>query len=359
MNLPPNRSVARIALVTLSIAALIAIAFLFVWEAIHILLVVFAGILLALFLRGLADLLGRLLPVPPGVSLAIVILLLLGLVVGGVWLLAPNVAEQIDQLSKQLPKSVQHLESQLRQYAWGRELLQRLQDAHLSGGSSALKNATGFFSSTFGILANVVIFFFVGLYLAAQPGYYLGGLLSLVPPKSRERARHVLAEVGHLLRWWLVGRFFSMGVIGILSAVGLWLLGIPLALTLGILAALLTFVPNIGPIISVVPPALLGLMQSPTTALWVILLYIGIQGIESYLLTPLVQRRAVEMPPALTIVVQLLLGVLWGSLGLILATPLTVATIVFVKMLYIHDLLGEPIEVGGHSSDPKQKPAKA
>ena len=142
-----------------------------------------------------------------------------------------------------------------------------------------------------------------------------------------------------------------MIIIGVLTAVGLWLLGVPLALTLGLLAALLTFIPNIGPILAVVPAALLALLQSPTRALYVVLLYLGIQTVESYLLTPLMQKRTVSLPPALTIFAQVLMGILVGRIGLVLATPLTAALFVLVKMLYVEDILGDSIETDNIERD--------
>jgi predicted PurR-regulated permease PerM len=137
----------------------------------------------------------------------------------------------------------------------------------------------------------------------------------------------------------------SMIVVGLLTAVGLWALGMPLALTLGLLAALLTFIPNLGPTLAVVPAALLALLQSPTKSLYVILLYLVIQAVESYLLIPLVQRQAVSLPPALTITAQVLLGILVGGFGLVLATPLTAAVMVLVRMLYIEDALGDSVDM--------------
>lgn len=135
-----------------------------------------------------------------------------------------------------------------------------------------------------------------------------------------------------------------MAVIGVLTTLGLWLLGVPLALTLGILAALLEFIPNFGPILSAVPAVLLALMESPRLALWVILLYLGIQAAESYLITPLVQRRLASLPPVLVIVSQILGGVLFGFLGFALATPLLAFALVLVKRLYIEDRLGDSFE---------------
>jgi predicted PurR-regulated permease PerM len=149
------------------------------------------------------------------------------------------------------------------------------------------------------------------------------------------------------LIWWMVGRFSSMAVVGIMTMIGLWILGIPLPFTLGVIAAVLSFIPNIGPIISVIPALLLALLDSPSKVLYVILLYIGIQTVESYIITPLIQKRAVSLPPALLISVQIMIGVLLGAFGLILATPLMVVIIVLVQTIYIQDIIGDKVTVLG------------
>ncbi len=204
-----------------------------------------------------------------------------------------------------------------------------------------LGRITGVFSSTLGILANAILVAFIGLYLALAPGTYITGLVRLFPKQRRARMNEVLETAGETLRRWLVGRAILMVVNGVFTALGLWILGIPLALTLGTIAGLLNFVPNIGPIIAGVPAVLIAWTLGPVPALYVLLLYIFLQSLDGYVLTPLVQQRTVSLAPALTITAQLLFGVLAGTMGLLLATPLTAATLVFIRKLYLEDVLGE------------------
>jgi predicted PurR-regulated permease PerM len=188
-------------------------------------------------------------------------------------------------------------------------------------------------------VGSAVVILFVGIYVAAQPTLYHHGLRRLAPIHARRRLDTVLLEVTSVLRWWLVGKLLSMTLVGVLTTAGLWLLEVPLALTFGLLAAALTFIPNFGPILSVVPPAILALAEEPRRALYVGALYLAIQTVESYAITPLIQRRTVSLPPALTITSQIVLGVLVGAIGVAMATPLTAAVMTVVRMLYVEDVL--------------------
>lgn len=336
-----SRIVLAVGIITLAI-----FLSLLLWYAADVLLLAFAGILLAIFLRSLSDWVSESTPLSGGWSLGVVVVGLISILTIGIWLLAPGVADQIDELQKKLPQSVRQLERHVESYEWGRKALAQVPNANelVPDKADVLARVTGVFSTTFGAIANFFIIIFIGLYVAAEPRLYSDGLIRLVPLNRRQRAREVLDEVGSTLRWWLIGKVASMIVVGVSTVVGLWLLDIPLALTLGLLAALLTFIPNVGPTLSVVPAMLLALMQSPMQALYVALLYLGIQTVESYFLTPLMQKRTVSLPPALTIFTQVLFGVMVGSLGFVLATPLTAAAIVMVKMLYIQDALKDSIE---------------
>lgn len=323
-------------------AAAVVLLFVF-WYAASVFLLVFAGILFAIFLRSLADAIGRYTPLSSGWSLALVILFLAGLIGVGSWFLAADIATQMDELIQKLPETTRQIENRLGQYAWGRSLLDQVPQMPegLTQRTGLLSKATGFFSTTFGMLANFFIVLIIGLYLAADPGVYRNGFVRLLPPEGRGRAGEVLSRLGHILWWWLIGRMIAMAVIGLLTTIGLSIIGVPLALALGLLAGVLNFIPYIGPILSIVPPLLMTLTQGPTQILYVVLLYLLIQGVESYLLTPLVDRRTVRLPPALGLTAQVLFGILFGLPGVILASPLTAAILVVVNMLYIEDMLGD------------------
>jgi predicted PurR-regulated permease PerM len=191
----------------------------------------------------------------------------------------------------------------------------------------------------------VVVVIVVGIYLAAQPGLYVRGFLHLLPFHVRARAAEIFREVGFVLRRWMIAQLIPMVVIGILTAVGLKIIGVEMWLTLGILAALFNFIPNFGPFISFIPAALFAIADDPSKVLWVVALYVFAQSLEGYVLTPLVQRKAVELPPALLILTQVLMGTLGGGIGLVLAAPLTAAALVVIKMAYVREALDDPVKV--------------
>lgn len=213
--------------------------------------------------------------------------------------------------------------------------------------SKLLGQLTNVFSTAMGAVANVVIVVMMGFYLALQPSLYANGMVKLLPPKHRQRGHEVTAALGHALRWWLIGRVASMIVVGVLTSLGLMMIDMPLVLALGFIAALLSFIPFVGPILSVIPAILIGLVEGPTTALYVILVYAAVQFLESNFITPMIQQNAVDMPPAALLIAQLMMGALFGLLGLLLATPLAVVAIVLTQMLYLQDVLGDQIEVLG------------
>jgi predicted PurR-regulated permease PerM len=333
--------------------AVVLFALLFVaalYYVFDVIMLVFAAVLLAIFLRGLAELLSYYVKVSDGWLVLLVSLILLALVAGFIALLSPSVAEQVGLLRDKIPASVQKVSDYLNQYGWGRTLLENLPSYQSVvdniNATGLMTRVGGFFTSTIGVLGNIAIVLLLAIYFASEPKLYLVGFVKLFPRERRDRVKEVIQGVYQTLRWWLIGKAGSMLFIGLLTWIGLWILGVPLALTLGLLAGLLSFIPNFGPIISAVPAILLAFIDSPITALYVLGLFVLVQLIESNIVTPFIERETVELPPALTITFQLALGVLVGGLGLVLATPLLAAIVVAVQMLYIEDVLGDASTAG-------------
>jgi predicted PurR-regulated permease PerM len=214
---------------------------------------------------------------------------------------------------------------------------------------------TGLVSGGANFLVAVVVIVFVGIFGAAEPAVYEKGLLYLIPLSERQRVAQALDAVAFNLRWWLVGQICLMLTLAVTTTAGLWLIGVPGALTLGLITGGLELMPYIGAWLSAVPAALVALLLGPWYLVMTLGLYLLLHILEGYVLVPLVQRRAVHLPPALTLAAQVLLGELLGALGLIVAAPLSVVVVVFVKMLYVKDALGDnsvevPGEVQHHQS---------
>jgi predicted PurR-regulated permease PerM len=333
-------------LVVLTLGLLVLLYYTF-----DVILLVFAAALLAIFLHGLAEILGRFFRFSEGWLVLIVSAFLIAILAGAIALLAPDVAEQVRHLREELPRSAQSVANYISQYGWGRTLIGQLpsiEDMRQNiNPSSLLSGVGGFFSSTVGAVGNFFIVILLAIYLATEPRFYVRGFIKLFPKPRRHRATQVVGAVGETLRWWLIGKVGSMVFIGVLTWIGLSIIGVPLALTLGLIAGLLSFIPNFGPILSALPALLLAFIASPITAVYVLGLYIGVQLIESNIVTPLIERETIELPPALTIVFQLALAVLVGGLGLVLATPLLAVIMVVVQMVYIQDVRGDQdVEVG-------------
>lgn len=338
-------SLVRKAAVTTAVVVFTLLLLVGVYYTFDVLMLVFAAALLAIFLRGLAELLSYYVKLSDGWLVLIVSTILIAVVAGFIALLSPSIAEQVTLLRDKIPASIQKVTDFLNQYGWGRTLIENLPSYQSVvdniNASNLISGVGGIFTSTLGILGNIGIVVLLAIYLATEPKMYLSGFVGLFPHERRKRVKEVIHGVYQTLRWWLIGKAGSMLFIGVLTWIGLSILGVPLALTLGLFAGLLSFIPNFGPILSAVPAILLAFIDSPVTALYVLGLYILVQLIESNIVTPFIERETVELPPGLTIVFQLALAVLVGGLGVVLATPLLAAIVVAVQMLYIEDVLGD------------------
>jgi predicted PurR-regulated permease PerM len=312
------------------------LALLLLWYAARALLLGFAGILFAIALMSIADLLVKHARMPYGLAVAVALLLMIVVIVGVTALIVPSFYDQVNQLRQSLPATFDALQKQ----AWVRQLGLSNLLAQLPGALS-LERIVGFFSATYNAVLEVFLVLFIGLALALEPGTYAEGLLAFLPFSRRPRAREVMGALHTALRRWLVGQLLSMLAVGILTIIGLEIVGMPLALTLGIIAGFLEFIPTLGPLLAAVPAVLLAIPRGFWPTVTVILVYSVVQLVENYVLVPFIHRRTVSVAPVLAVIAIILFGALFGALGVLLAMPLAAVVVVLVKELYFRDVLGE------------------
>lgn len=338
-------SFARRAATAAFVSLLILALFLLIGYAANFFFLVFGGIAFAVVISALSHFVASKTLLSYGLSVGIVLLLLVVLIGGTVWLLAPTVSAQADQLAKSLPQSINQLRSNLSQTEWGKKLLDGIPQnpgALLSSGGpgkGVLSQVTGIFSSTLGGVVNVLIVLITGIYLATNPGNYRKGFVKLFNPSYRSRLLDVMDKCYETLKNWFISRTITMTIVGIVTGTGLALLGIPFAIVLGILAGILNFIPNLGPYIALAPAVLVALPQGTDYVLYVVALYMGVQSLEGYVLTPLLDKKFVSVPPALLLFGQVFLGILVGLAGVLFASPLIAVLLVIVQELYVKDRL--------------------
>lgn len=318
---------------TVAIVAFTVIMLLLIKTTFNVFLLLLAGCLIAIFFRGLSSKIQAITKWKEGLSVAISIIGTLLIVAAMLWLIGAKVQTQAVELMDTLPKAFEQTKAWLNESSIGASFLDKV----LS--KESLDKAQGFlqsfFKSSFGVLGDLYVVLFIGIFFTVSPQTYTKGIVQTIPTQGQQKAQQVLGKLGEQLRQWLKGKFFSMLIIFILTAIGLAIIGIPLWLVLALLAGLLSFIPNFGPLLALIPAVLVALLQSPQTALLVAGLYILIQFVESNFITTAIQKNLINMPPALILIAQLFMGVLSGGWGLVLATPVTVIIIVLVQQLYI------------------------
>ena len=334
--------IARRALI---VAGVVGAAFLvcaLCWARPDVPLLLFASYLFAVAVRFTSDAVSSKFHVRERLAVLLVVFGFVIAAVVGAWLLARPLVAQADQLLTDLPGTTHRLLSSARKSPWGARLLP---DPSSFSAGSALHGLWKFAPNVFGgaleATGAVVVWFFVGFYAAWDPDVYQRGLLLLFPRKKRPRIARVMRDASTSVGRWLVARLVAMIACGILTYFGLWILHVPLALALAVIAGLLAFVDYIGAVASAVPALLVALSKGPTLVLGVAVVFALVHVVEGYLLTPWLVRRAAHAPPAFTLGMQLLLGSVFGLAGIVLANPITVVILVVVQRLYVEDALDE------------------
>jgi len=347
----------------------VLVALRFLWIAHTIFVVTFLGILLGLAVARAADFLERI-RIRRVFGAPLVVLTGLALLVTLGATLAPSLKEQSRQIATELPKLLDSAEKWLQRSP--AEVLVRpspspsptpaAQTAPAAPPPPGLRDRLGkdlhgsaqalfpVMTSTVGGIGGFVLVLFIAMYIAIDPGLYRAGLLHLVPHGHRPRAKEVLQALAVTLRQWLIARLIAMVLIGAITGVALSLLQVRGAAALGVLAGILEFVPFFGPVASAVPAIGIALLDSPQKGLSVLILYLVLQQLEGNVITPLLLEKRLDIPPVLTVVTVAALGVVFGVVGMLIAEPLLAVVLVTTKMLYVNDVVGDDVKVGGQAS---------
>lgn len=331
--------------------ALVALGLL-LWQLSQLVLLIFGAVVVAALLRTIVGAVLRYTPLPEGWALGLTVLLLVVLFTGAMWLFGSQLGDQMATLRQTLPAAWEHFQAWLSDSPIGPTVHELTQNAQSSVSTMAARAGALAMSATGGV-ADLFLVLIGGIYLAAQPDLYRTGLLKLLPKRQRPAVEDALHASGNALKAWLGGQLLAMAVVGLLTGLGLWALGVPVAFGLGIITALLDFVPIVGPILAAAPAILLAFTVSPEIALATVALFVVVQQVEGHLLQPLIQQRAVDLPPALLLFSLFGIGALLGPAGILLAAPLTVVLFVLVKRLYVVETLGTPTPIPGESASSK------
>lgn len=321
---------------------------LLVWQLAGLWVHLFAAILFAIILRSIAAQIEKVTPVAPPWSLVLAIALITLLSAAFVLLIGFEISEQFVSLIEQLPQYVANVGDQFGMRDLEQRIAERLQEA--STNSGLLGTVTSYASSTISAMTSFVLILIIGIYLAINPQDYLRGFLLLVPRSHTEKIHDTMVNIGYALRLWLGGQLIIMIIVGTMVSIGLWLIGLPSALALGFMAGVAEFIPVLGPVLAAAPAILVAFSQGWETLFWVIGLFVVVQQLEGYLITPLVQRKAVHLPPVLTILSIVGFGTLLGLPGIVMAAPLAVTAMVTIERLYIRGTLGKHVDVPGNKN---------
>jgi predicted PurR-regulated permease PerM len=323
---------------TLRIALLLAGLCLLLWALSDVVLLIFAAILIAVALRGVSEQVAKSTRLPPNAALALVSLFLLAAVAAFSWTLGPRFDREGQQLIAEIHAYAGHLQQHYEGTFWGQTIERSISTGK---GLDIAPIAPKLLTVTFGTAGALLLMLATAFYLAVAPKLYIGGAVRLMPPAYRGRAFEILAAAGQTLRYWMLGQLIDMAVVGVLATSGLLLLHVNLPIALGVIAGVLTFVPYLGAILAGLPAVIVASTLGFSKVLWVVALYFGCHMIEGYLVAPIIARRMVRLPPALTVLAMSIMGTLYGFFGVLVATPLTAAMIVLIREIYIGDILGD------------------
>jgi predicted PurR-regulated permease PerM len=326
--------------------ALVALAGLLLWKLAGVLLLLFSAILLAAAFSAVADGIRKLAPVPNQVAVLVAATVMIGILAAVIALFGWRITAQYEEIVGKVRVSAHALMVFTRGQPWGQALLNRANGTQISDATDTLAPVLGsVVGATARYLTYAAIVIACAIFLALQPARYRHGALILVPPSHRDQAADFLTRSALILKRWLVSRLIVMVALGVLVSIGLKILGIPGAITLGLAGGLLTFIPFVGALLAAIPAVLVAFTISPFTAVLTALVFWAGHFIEGTFITPLVQDESVDLPPVLTIFSTLAFTVIFGPSGVLLASPLVLVIITALQVFYLESHLDQPAPV--------------
>ncbi len=334
----PSSSFTNKVWTTVGITAFVVIMLLIIYKTFHVFLLLMASSLIALFFNAVSNRVKKWTGLGNGVSLAVTIVLIIVLLGLFFWMVGAEAQIQFKEMQEAVPVMIDNAQSYLNKSEIGRKVSDYVSD--IENQKKVLPFLQSFFTSSFGVFGDLYIVIFLSIFLSVAPFDYVNGIVNLVPRRGKVKAKQLLENLGTNLQKWMKGAIVSGFVIATFIAIALLILGIDMWLILAIFAGLLNVIPNFGPIIAMIPGVLVALLTSPTLALLVAGSYILSQTIEGNLITPNIQKKLLNIPPALLISFQVLMGTLLGGWGIVLAVPILVIVITVVKKLYLDENMG-------------------
>ena len=316
------------------------------WQIRQLLLLLFAAIVVANALNHLANWFQSK-QIKRGYAIALSVSLLISSLVIFGWLIVPPFIPQFQELLTLMPRGIERLISWLRssvstidpQLIHALPNLQQLTQQLQPVINQIAGQGLNIFYSTLGLPLTLLLLFVLSLMLLVDPHPYRQGFIRLFPSFYRSRIDYILVLCEESLENWLISILFRMGTIALGSFIGLLILGIPAGLALALLAGLLAFIPNIGPLLSVIPPMAIALLDTPWKSLAVLILYLFVHQTESHVIAPKIMIQRSNLLPAITLLSQLFFATFFGFLGLFLALPLSIVGQVLLKEILIKDVL--------------------
>jgi predicted PurR-regulated permease PerM len=324
----------RVALALLMVGMALAL-----WRLAALAIIVFGAVLLAIGLRATTRLIRRAVPIGDAAALAIAIGGMVALSALVLWLFGSIIAGQVDELARQVPAGISLFAGLIETNRFARFAFEQARELSVSDVTAkAALLLAGAVRSLAAAIGYALVMLVVAVYIAAQPALYRNLMLKAVPPVHRARFDRLFDRVESRLRLWLIGQAVVMASISLLSSLGLWLLGIDAALALGLLSGMLSFIPYVGTLLSMVPAMLVAFNVGPLHVVWVVLLFCGVHLVEGDVITPLVQAEATSLPPVVSLVSIIIFGALFGPAGVLLAAPLALFFSAVLQTLYLDPL---------------------